>query len=453
MASKRLAVTKAELEDVNVALKKESSYLGICGSDLSRYAAQLEEKERLLMQIVELQVHLKAAAPPPGPPATFDRCSLPKVVQHMLDYEAVPTESTKALRALASLAYKDVNEVAAHRTGMAQLLRLAQLHPDEDQLQLAAMKCLCHLAFENDIACRELSDRNVLDALMAARQSSALDVRKVADEATARIIAAEAQSTTAGRASAKALLHIFRAEAQARGKQIPTSLREILKLLSEELVDVGFLAECFIEAAPSRPSGTEEGVGWLSLLVDLIGQNPALVCPGAAAATTSLMDAFPRSLPIQSQGVAALTALAASRGGPKVVADAKGVKSVESAHGSIGLEDAELQTSCINFLVSTLDWPLDIQDLCDVDYPRVVSVIKEAMQRHLDVVSLQVAALSGLAKIVEVLSVAAEMKAAGTEGLIKTVLAHHREQKQVWTWGRILLDNMGLDRNWTLRDK
>ena len=118
-------------------------------------------------------------------------------------------------------------------------------------------------------------------------------------------------------------------------------------------------------------------------------------------------------------------------------------------------KDAELQTSCINFLVawlwfslwcsgassvsrfwnstsfsmfcqcftwhlaiiwcevSTLDWPLDIQDLylswfwlsdcadlcrilsalsrCDVDYPRVVSVIKEAMQRHLDVVSLQAA--------------------------------------------------------------
>lgn len=196
----------------------------------------------------------------------------------------------------------------------SQCTNEVQLHPDEDQLQLAAMKCLCHLAFENDIARRELSDPNVLDALMAARQSSALDVRKVADEATARIIAAEAPSTTsttAGRAGAKALLHIFRAEAQARGKQIPTSLREILKLLSEELVDVGFLAECFIEAAPSNiPSGTEEGVGWLSLLVDLIGQNPALVCPGAAAATTALMDAFPRSLPIQSQGVAALTALA-----------------------------------------------------------------------------------------------------------------------------------------------
>lgn len=453
-------MTKAELEDVNIALKKESSYLGICGSDLSRYAAQLEEKEWLLMQIVELQVqHLKAAAPPPGPAATFDRCSLPKVVQHMLDYEAVPTESIKALRALASLAYNDVHEVAAHRTGMVQLLRLAQIHPDEDQLQLAAMKCLCHLAFSHDIARCDLADPKVLDALMTARQSGCPEVRKVADEATARIIAAEALPSTSSKSSTStsdtssgALLHIFRAEAQARGKQIPTSLREILKLLSEELVDVRFLADRFIEAAPSGTEGIGIGIGWLSLLVDLIGQNPALVCPGAAAATAALMDAFPRSLPIQSHGVAALTALAALRGGPKVVAEAKGVKSVESAHGH-GLEDAELQTSCINFLVSVLDWPLDIQDLCDVDYPRVVSVIKEAMQRHLDVVSLQVAALCGLAKIVEVLSVAAEMKAAGTEGLIKTVLAHHREQKQVWTWGRILLDNMGLDRNWTLRDK
>jgi hypothetical protein len=34
----------------------------------------------------------------------------------MLDYEAVPTESTKALRALASLAYKDVNEVVLSST-------------------------------------------------------------------------------------------------------------------------------------------------------------------------------------------------------------------------------------------------------------------------------------------------------------------------------------------------
>ena len=34
-------------------------------------------------------------------------------LQHMLDYEAVPIESAKALRALASLAYKDVEEVVS----------------------------------------------------------------------------------------------------------------------------------------------------------------------------------------------------------------------------------------------------------------------------------------------------------------------------------------------------
>lgn len=33
----------------------------------------------ILYQPLVFQVHLKAAAPPPGPPATFDRCSLPKV--------------------------------------------------------------------------------------------------------------------------------------------------------------------------------------------------------------------------------------------------------------------------------------------------------------------------------------------------------------------------------------
>lgn len=31
------------------------------------------------------------------------------------------------------------------------------------------------------------------------------------------------------------------------------------------------------------------------------------------------------------------------------------------------------------------------------------------------------------------------------------VLAHHKDQQDVWTWGRILLDALGLDRSWTLR--
>ena len=76
--------------------------------------------------------------PPQGPAATFDRCALQSVqlvshgkgqlvvplcvfcftfcifklrAQHMRDYEAVPYEATKALRALASLAYSEPVEV------------------------------------------------------------------------------------------------------------------------------------------------------------------------------------------------------------------------------------------------------------------------------------------------------------------------------------------------------
>ena len=52
-------------------------------------------------------------------------------VQHMLDYEAVPLEATKALRALASLAYNEVNKVAEHSQATTQLLRLLHLHPEE----------------------------------------------------------------------------------------------------------------------------------------------------------------------------------------------------------------------------------------------------------------------------------------------------------------------------------
>lgn len=188
---------------------------------------------------------------------------------------------------------------------MAQLLRLVQLHSD-DNVQLWAMKCLTHLAFSPDVARRELANHDVLDVLMAARFSNSAEVRKYANEATARIITAE---SSAKRPSG-ALLHIFRAEAKRgmQSVQSPTNLQHILSDLEE--FDVNILVERFIEAAPaSETCEIDEAVGWLSLLVNLLGQIP-LVCPAAVTITTSLMDAFPRSCPIQKQGVAAMSALA-----------------------------------------------------------------------------------------------------------------------------------------------
>ena len=455
-ARKRLAAVHAELVEVKDALKKESSYLGIWGSDLQKYSTHLQSKEEILRQIVQQDAN-DLRRPPPGPPATFDRCSLPKVQQHMLDYEAVPSESTKALRALSSLAYNDVNELARSPACLSQLLRLLELYPEEPALQLSGVKCLCHLAFSEDTARRLCSmpfigPSDVLDALMAARCNAHSEVCAIADEAVARIVAA---------AGGEALTRICRAEAEARGRADgvessgrsvrakSSSLPEILKSnLAEELLDASLVAQCFLEA---RPSATEaEAAGWLSLLVDLVGSNGGkpvvtLLSVKAATATALLMDLYPESLKIQVQGVTALRALAVH---PEVVAGAEGVRHVESAFRAFN-GDAELQTHCINFLVSVLEWPIEVQKQCEVDYLRVVSLTKEAMQRHVDVVSLQVAALSGLAKLVEALALPAEsVRAGGTEGLIKTILAHHQEQKQVWTWGRILLDTLGLDRHW-----
>ena len=200
----------------------------------------------------------------------------------------------------------DVYSEAAHRSGMAQLLRLVQLHSDDVGVQLAAMKCFCHLAFSQDIARRELAEHDILDALMAARSSSSAEVRKFANEATARIIMAE----SSGKRPSGALLHILRAEAKRgmQSMQSPTNLKHILSDLEE--FDVNIFIERFIEAAPaSETCEIDEAVGWLSLLVNLLGQIP-LVCPAAVTITTSLMDAFPRSWPIQKQGVAAMSALA-----------------------------------------------------------------------------------------------------------------------------------------------
>ena len=363
----------------------------------------------------------------------------------------MPYESTKALRALGSLAYKDAGEVADSHKTMAQLLRLLQLHPCENALQLAAMKTLCHLAFSKEIARQTLS-HDFIDVLMAARLapegSLTAEVRMSADEATARIIAAEATPGTAKRSPSTALMHIFRTEAEARARAA-TRLQSMLRLLDEELVDVDYLSECFIASAPSESASTAQAAaaGWLCLMVDMASQ--LTLSPGLRTAAV-LMGTHCRSLQVQMQGVEAMVTFAAGRRGPEMVAEAGGVKQVELA---LALEeDAALQTSCLSFLVDVLDWPLAVQKQCEVDYARVVAMTKDAMRRHLDVVSFQVAALSGLAKIVEVLACSAEVKAGGSEGLIKAVLARHWGNQQVCTWGRILLDTLGLDRHWAGRE-
>ena len=213
------------------------------------------------------------------------------------------------------------NEV---RSGcVSQLLRLLQLHPDEDALQVAGIRCLNHLAFEPKAA-NGVFDRDVLDALMKARLSHS--TQKIADEATARIIAAANSATS--EAARGTLTYIYRLESRQRADSYSlknsgvlrcSGLPEILKSnLAEGFVDAHFLVERLLEALPSNE---RDATGWLSLLTDLIeggslgevtrntsnGTSPSVM--DLALATTSLMSKF-QSLELQRHGVEANRALA-----------------------------------------------------------------------------------------------------------------------------------------------
>ncbi|CAE7288081.1 unnamed protein product, partial [Symbiodinium sp. CCMP2456] len=356
--------------------------------------------------------------------------------QHLLDYEAVPYEAAKALRALASLAYSEPVEVAKGSC-IEQLLRILRLH--RDSLEILALRCLCHICFSAE-AVRFLPIQ-VLPALLETEKEEG---SKLAFEAMARILVAEA--TERPRLSPE----LFRAQFQlSLSDKRANSFKEMLfQSLQGELVPATFLAEQFLASAPlsmrKDPSEEVTAAGWLWMLAELLDTkgnkelSEALVCQslvkGITTATTALMDVHTTSLSVQCQGIAALAALARKRSGPMAIAEVSGVRRVEKALSTLG-DDASLSCSSISFLVSVLDWPLPTQKLCELDFARIVFLIKDSMQRHLDAVPLQVVALSSLARLLEVLACKADVMAGGAEGLVKTVMARHKEQEQVWTWG------------------
>ncbi|CAE7586346.1 unnamed protein product [Symbiodinium natans] len=447
----RLSAVQAELAEVR-AVKDGGNYLGISGSDLASYAEELQEKEQLLHQITSAQAG-PIRQPPKGPASTFDRCQLPSVVQHLVDYEAVPYEATKALRALASLAYNEPLEVVRSPRCVEQMLRVLRLHRDRDTLQVMALRCFCHLCFSAE-AVRALPSE-VLPALL---EQATEETSKLAHEAMARILVAEAERADAN--TPRLSPELFRLQAKLYGQLISlegpgrTPFKDMLLRLAGELVQAKYIASQFLAAAPVTENAEEMALGWLAMLQQLLATDgelsEALVVPGIAMAATSVMDMHGAALSVQSQGIAALAGLARRRRGPMAIAEASGVRRAETALGMH--EDASLQMSCISFLVSVLDWPLPAQKLCDVDFARVVMLTKEAMRRHVEATALQVLALSSLARLLEVLVCRDEVKASGGEGLIKTILAHHKDNEQVWTWGRIVLDSLGADRHWTYRN-
>lgn len=223
-SASELASTQAELQSVKRALQSGAAYLGLQGEALQKYLLQLSEKENLLLSKqlhsmaaqdsfepllpatassgptrgyaaghVTNGAHQPARPAPVGDAKAFNRENLQDVLTHMAEYEAVPAECAKALKALSSLAYSNARSVGKDERVLAALLRAVRLHQSEGAVQLTAMRAISNMAYDQEVALTRLAKSDVMGQLLTsvASKSEPKEIAATASEALARIYAAE----------------------------------------------------------------------------------------------------------------------------------------------------------------------------------------------------------------------------------------------------------------------
>mmetsp|Transcript_71674 Transcript_71674/g.186852 ORF Transcript_71674/g.186852 Transcript_71674/m.186852 type:complete len:486 (+) Transcript_71674:126-1583(+) len=476
-----LSGVQDELKAVKAALRGGGAYLGMSGQPLQTYLLRLSEKENLLIskQLQLLQASdgtpvahgggasaAEPAAPevptprpaPPGPPKSLDREDLEAVIAHLQDYESSPPESTKALRALSSLAYADASKVGNDEAALAQLLRLLLIHPDAVQLQLAAMRALCNMAYDHKVALARLAVPEVLSALVTAvaKHPEPKDVGVKASEALARIVAAETQPTGENGTPKEttrgpgALSGLFLAASRGGPCAEQAVLPELIgQLIRNEVVEPPQVAQRFA-AAGGEPCSALTAAGWLGLakqfcLFDLQELPQLMTDAGAIAQCTKLMEKHIGDPVVQLGGIEAMSSLVGNRwAGLQSFAEVGGMRSIEAAMGA-HKGDAMIQTKGVRALSSGILWPEDIQKKSGYDTRRSMELTQAACEGHKETVELQTAALEALAKYVENKELAKLFAAAGGEQLVKDIMSQHAGTAKVKSFGDMVLT--GVKRN------
>lgn len=507
-----LANIQSELQAVKKALREGSDYLGIKGETLQRYLLQLNEKENLLLShrlraappepaesallsssapegqggvspaipeaANEAQINGNAAAeaeaapqkvkiqprePPTSPAPVFDKQNLEAVLAHMCDYEAVPLECAKAARALSSLAYEDATKVGSDDRIIDQLLRVADIHEGEDAVQLSVTRALCNMAYSSSVALGSLTRPEVLSVLVAATaKGEKKDLGIKASEAMARIVAAEVCPEDGVDAEKKTvdsgpggLAGLFAATAGGDPSWQPATIRFMMQLVSNEVVEPVAVAKGFVDSA-SLVQGGDASAGWLTLSKELVAcEMPdlpqAMVDANTIGAAASVMERSLSCAASQLAGIEAMSSLVGNRwSGLQAFANVEGMRLIESAMRTHGSEPV-IQTKGIRALASGVQWPGDVQAKSGYNYETGVSLTKVAMSQHGSNEELQIAALEALAKYLDKQKCADVVKADGGEGLLKAVITSHHAAEKVQTWGRLVLDGIGVDRNWAPR--
>eukprot|EP00928_Gymnodinium_smaydae_P014246 TRINITY_DN1518_c0_g1_i1.p1 TRINITY_DN1518_c0_g1~~TRINITY_DN1518_c0_g1_i1.p1 ORF type:complete len:540 (+),score=135.72 TRINITY_DN1518_c0_g1_i1:71-1621(+) len=503
-----------ELQAVKKALRNGGSYLGMQGEPLQRYLLQLSEKENL-----HLSRHLQARggapaangngggygsgaganfltsasaegaaaaakvngiheppaaeeqvvvprAPPEGDVRTIDRDSLASVVQHLIDYEANLQESQRAVKALSSLAYADAPKLGEDDRILPQVLRVLAIHPNEDGLQLVAMRAFCNMAYNPSLALHRLgSSPGVLQALIhaLARTTGSKEIGARASEAVARIVAAEVGPTPAEiEAGAVAptpppagegpLCGLFTVACSGRSNELGVVQQLILQLITNEVVEASLVGRRFAESAHNTKSAAAASFGWLTFAKQLSQSDnqalaQAMVDAGAIAGATAVMGEQVREAYVQLAGIEGLSSLVGNRwSGLQKFAEGGGMQYVQGAMEAHPTETI-LQTKGIRAMASGTQWPEDIRGKSKYSWKRGVELTKLAMKNHDGDVELQVAALEALCKYVEKLHCADLVKEENGEELIRATLTRHSSVARAQSWGKNLLGQLGLPRN------
>eukprot|EP00747_Dinoflagellata_sp_TGD_P193407 gnl/TRDRNA2_/TRDRNA2_59534_c0_seq1.p1 gnl/TRDRNA2_/TRDRNA2_59534_c0~~gnl/TRDRNA2_/TRDRNA2_59534_c0_seq1.p1 ORF type:complete len:564 (-),score=138.10 gnl/TRDRNA2_/TRDRNA2_59534_c0_seq1:130-1686(-) len=513
-AAEELAEVQAELQDVKKALRSNGAYLGMQGEHLQRYFLQLNEKENLLLSktvqaaeapkpgasggyggsyppaangvhggflggmddrgpatggAVVMAATVQAREPPSGPIQNFDKNSLQSVLDHLTAYESNTQESTKALRALTSLAYADASRVGTDERALQQVLRMLRLHGTDVQLQLAAVRALCNTAYDTRVALKQLTDLEVFAALLAAivRCPDQKELGAKSKETIARIVAAEYGTGEAPTLDGNppppvqepgtlgALFLAFLKHGDITWSTLVSDL--VCELVTNEVVGHVELSQKFVNAGRDAKDSARCSTNWLALAKQMAGTTSAVEVPqalltsGSIQTAMNLMMAHGRDDTCQLMAIEAASSLVGNRmNGLQTFAECNGITQIESAL-RMHTSHAVLQMKGVRALASGVGWPANIQRKAKYSHSNAVSLTKMAMQYHGEDSELVLAALEALARYLDQLKCESDVKAEGGEGLVKAVMTRHIEVAKVQTWGRIVLDGIGSDRNWQPR--
>eukprot|EP00927_Polykrikos_kofoidii_P072541 TRINITY_DN68641_c0_g1_i1.p1 TRINITY_DN68641_c0_g1~~TRINITY_DN68641_c0_g1_i1.p1 ORF type:complete len:578 (+),score=81.22 TRINITY_DN68641_c0_g1_i1:89-1735(+) len=406
---------------------------------------------------------------PVGPTRALDRFSLENVTAHLVDYESSSVESAKALRCLSSLAYTDADAVGGNDRVLPQILRTIGIHFDDDQVQLAAMRAFCNMAYSSSISLNKLATDNgvVVTLVDAMVRHEKKEIGAKAGETVARMVAAEVGTTsTDGEApnppqavdsacTQSPLAVLLAASLENSSGDHVVAEKLVTQLISNEVVDVPMVASRFVASASIvRPSATASA-SWLRLARALCSPNEyedmpsGLVEEGAIAAAADLVTSHAADGSVQLAGIESLSSLVGSRkSGLDKFAAVKGMQILENAMRAHA-DEVILQTKCTRALASGLIWDPEVQQKSGYNWRNSVKLTKAAMARHGSDVDLQIAGLEALTNYLEHLACIEEVKADGGEGLVKAILIRHLNVPKLVNHAKNLFRALGLPDDWT----